>query len=210
VVKVLVADLSKLNEVDLALDEVLKDGGLYGAILNAGVTWFGPNDELSWDDFETMLQVNVTAVVRMTNRLTEHFETPGKEGGILIVSSMAAVIPIPYQAAYSGTKAFTLNFATALSHELKNPDFSITVYTPGGIVSEMTAGEKFNDLQGWLMPVEQAAKKGLFAFQTRKPTYIPGFLNRLGSTFTRLLPKSLLLKQMSKVYRKSLANAKGR
>src|SRR6201995_1668317 len=43
-VKVITPDLSKLNEVDKALDEVLQDGLLYAVILNAGITYFGPHD----------------------------------------------------------------------------------------------------------------------------------------------------------------------
>lgn len=206
-VKIIAADLSKLDEVDNALNEVLKNNDLYGAVLNAGVTWFGPHEELSWDDFETMLQTNVVGVTRMTNRLVSYFEQTGNEGGLLIVSSMAAVIPIPYQAAYSGTKSFILSFATALGHELKNKNFSITVYTPGGIISEMTSGEKFNDLRGWLMPVKQAAKEAINAFIKRKLTYIPGFVNRLGSIAVKFVPKKLIMRRMSKVYGKSLFNA---
>jgi len=206
-VKVITADLSKLDEVDKALDEVLNDGQLYAAILNAGITYFGPHEELSWDYFQTMLQTNVIAVTRMTNRLVSHFEKTGGEGGLMIVSSMAAVFPVPYQAAYSGTKSFMLSFATALSHELRNPNFSITVYTPAGIITEMTAGEKFNGLQNWLMPVGQAAKEALNAFAKRKMTHIPGFTNRIGGFFMKFLPKRFVMKQMSSVYEKSLAKA---
>lgn len=209
-VKVIAADLSKLDEVDNALDEILKNGQLYGAILNAGITYFGRHEELEWDYFQTMLQTNVNAVMRMTNRLVSHFEKTGNEGGLMIVSSMAAIFPVPYQAAYSGTKSFILSFATALSHELSNPNFSITVYTPAGIVTEMTAGEKFNGLQNWLMPVEQAAKEGLNAFKNRKMTYIPGYVNRIGGFFMKFLPKRFLMRQMSGVYQKSLAKADGK
>jgi len=207
-VRIIVADLSKPEDVDRAIDDVLKDGQLYGAVLNAGVTHFGRHEELSWEDFLTMLQTNVTAVVRMTNRLVDHFETSGNEGGLLIVSSMAAVIPIPYQAAYSGTKSFILSFATALSHELKNPRFSITVYTPGGIISEMTSGESFNDLRSWLMPVKDAAEKAINAFIKRKSTHIPGFVNQMGGIAAKLLPKRFIMGRMSRVYQKSLSNAK--
>ncbi len=206
-VRIIVADLSKPEHVDSAMDQVLKDGQLYGAVLNAGVTHFGRHEDLSWDDFLTMLQTNVTAVVRMTNRLTTHFETSGNEGGVLIVSSMAAIFPIPFQAAYSGTKSFILSFATALTNELKNPNFSITVYTPGGIVSEMTSGEKFNDLRGWLMPVKQAAKEGISAFIKRRLVYIPGLTNQLGNVFFKFLPKRFIMNRMSNVYKKSLLNA---
>lgn len=202
--RIIVADLSKLDEVDRALDEALEGEELYGAVLNAGITYFGEHHELNWDYFDIMLQTNVVGVTRMTNRLVNHFEKTGKEGGLMIVSSMAAIFPVPYQAAYSGTKSYILSFATALSHELNNERFSITVYTPGGIVTEMTEGEKFNDLRGWLMPVKQAAKEAIYAFQSRKLTHIPGFMNRFGSVIIKFLPKKFVMNRMSKVYGKSL------
>ena len=208
-VKVLVADLSNLDDVDKAIDEILKDGQLYGAILNAGVTYFGRNSELAWEQFQTMLQTNVVSVVRITNRLVAHFETTDNEGGILIVSSMAALFPVPYQSAYSGTKAFILSFARALAQEIKNKRFSLSVYAPGGIVTEMTAGENFHDLQGWLMPVKEAAKEGINAFRNRKGVYVPGLLNRVGGFFMNLMPKKFITGQMSKVYEKSLVKAEG-
>src|SRR5665213_531980 len=95
-VKVVVADLSNLDDVDKAIDEVLKDGQLYGAILNAGVTYFGRHSDLPWEQFQTMLQTNVVSVVRITNRLVAHFEATGNEGGILFVSSMAGLFPVTY------------------------------------------------------------------------------------------------------------------
>jgi short-subunit dehydrogenase len=208
-VKVIVADLSKLADVDAAIDEVLKDGQLYGAILNAGVTYFGRHADLKWEQFDTMLQTNIVSVVRITNRLTEHFEKTGNEGGMLIVSSMAGLFPVTYQSAYSGTKAFILSFARALAHEIKNPKFSVTVYAPGGIVTEMTAGDNFNDLQGWLMPVKEAAKEGIYAFQSRRSVYVPGLLNRVGGFFMNLLPKKFVTGKMGKVYEKALLKAEG-
>lgn len=206
-VKIIAADLSKLDEVDNAIDQILADGQLYGAVLNAGVTYFGKHSELSWEQFQTMLQTNVVSVVRFTNRLVAHFETTGNEGGILIVSSMAAIFPVPYQSVYSGTKSFILSFATALVHEIKNKQFSLSVYAPGGIVTEMTAGDNFHDLQGWLMPVKQAAKEGIDAFRNRKLIHVPGLMNRVGGFFMKFLPKKFVMGKMSKVYEKSLLKA---
>ncbi len=203
-VKVISADLANLEDVDRAIDEVLKNGQLYGAILNAGVTYFGRHSELPWDEFQNMLQINVISVVRITNRLVDFFETTGNEGGILLVSSMAAILPVPYQSAYSGTKAFILTFASTLAHEIKNPRFSLTVYTPGGIATEMTAGEKFSDLRSWLVPVGEAARDGIYAFRNRKSLYIPGFLNKMGSVLMNLLPKKIITRKMSGIYYKAL------
>ncbi|WP_158828670.1 SDR family NAD(P)-dependent oxidoreductase [Mucilaginibacter lacusdianchii] len=207
-VKVVVADLSVQADIDRLISLSLEGQELYAAILNAGITYFGPHIEMPEGDFERILQTNVISVVRITTQLVKHFEIAGKESGVMIVSSMAALYPPPYQAVYAGTKAFVMNFINALQYELKNKQLSLTVYAPGGIATEMTEGEKFNELKAWLMPVEQAAKEGIAALQSRKYNHIPGLLNRVGSKFMKLLPKSFIVGQLGKTYQKSLDKLK--
>src|SRR5438128_772703 len=55
------ADLSLLADTDRVLEEAA-GYPLYGAVLNAGVTHFGPHGELGWDAFRQMLDTNVTSV----------------------------------------------------------------------------------------------------------------------------------------------------
>ncbi|MCD0489773.1 SDR family NAD(P)-dependent oxidoreductase [Pedobacter sp. MC2016-14] len=203
-VKIVVADLSLPEDVERLIAACLTDQQLYAAILNAGVTYFGLQTALSQEKFASLMQTNVTSVVRITDQLVRHFEVSKCTGGIMIVSSMAALYPTPYQAVYSGTKGFLLNYANAFAQELKHSPFSLTVFAPGGIATEMTAGEKFNDLKAWLMPVKQAAREGIYALQHRKLTYIPGLMNRVGSNLMRLLPKKLIISLMAKSYKKSL------
>jgi short-subunit dehydrogenase len=206
-VKIIVADLSDIKETDRVISESIADGNLYGAILNAGVTYFGRHTELPWENFESILQTNVVGVVRMTNSLVKYFDKPGMEGGLMLVSSMAGFFPVPYQAAYSATKAFITAFGNALHNELQNPNFSITVFAPGGIATEMTDNSKFNDLKGWLMPVSQAAKEGIYGFVHRKYNYVPGALNRLGNVMMNFLPKKFITGRMSKIYLRSLTQS---
>ena len=206
-VKVIVADLSKIEDNDRLIAESIADGNLYGAILNAGITYYGRHTFLAWDEFENILKTNVTGVVRMTNALVKYFDRPGIEGSLMLVSSMASYFPVPYQAAYSASKAFITAFGSALHYELKNPAFSITVFAPGGIATEMTDNTKFDDLKSWLMPVKQAAKEGIHAFMTRKYNYVPGLMNRVGAVFMNFLPKSFLTGKMSKMYLKSLVKS---
>lgn len=203
-VRVIVADLSVPEDVERLIAESLNGQQLYGAILNAGVTHFGAHAELSQNNFEKLVQTNVISVVRITGELVKHFEQSGAEGGIMIVSSMAGIFPVPYQAAYSGTKAFLISFANALAHEIKSRALSLTVFAPGGIVTEMTATEEFNDLQSWLMPVSQAAKEGIHALKYRKFNYVPGALNRVGNVFMKFLPKKLIIGILAKTYQRSL------
>lgn len=203
-VKVIVADLSIPEEADRVIAESIAGNNLYAAILNAGVTYFGRHTELAWDNFETILKTNVVGVVRMTNNLVKYFEQPGKNGAVMLVSSMAGFFPVPYQAAYSATKAFITAFGNALHNELTNPNFSVTVFAPGGIATEMTDNSKFNELKGWLMPVSEAAKEAIHALITRKYNYVPGLLNRVGNIFMNFLPAKFIGGKMSKVYLKSL------
>jgi uncharacterized protein len=201
-IDVCVADLSKLADVDRLIEAATKGRALYGAVLNAGVTHFGPYAELSWDSFRTMLDTNVIATVRMSTALIPALEAQG--GGLMIVSSMAGIHPVPFQTHYSGTKAFLVHFGVGLWHELVGRNVSVTVYAPSGVVSEMTAGESFTPLRRWLMPVEQAASEGVDAFRARKYLHISGFMNRVGSVFARILPQRLATGLVAAQYRSAL------
>ncbi len=201
-IKICVADLSKLADVDRLLETATAGRALFGAILNAGVTHFGDYAELSWDSFRSMLDTNVIATVRMATALVPVLEANG--GGLMIVSSMAGIHPVPYQTHYSATKAFLVHYGVGLWHELQGRNVSVTVYAPSGVVSEMTAGDSFNLLRRWLMPVAQAASEGVEAFRNRKYLHISGFTNRIGSAFTRLLPQRFTTSIVAAQYRNAL------
>jgi short-subunit dehydrogenase len=207
-VKTITADLSKVADADRVMDIALAEPGLCGIILNAGITYFGRLTEMDWEQFEKMLQTNVTGMVRMAQRTAVHFEQTGAEGGLMVVSSMAAILPTPYQAAYSGTKAFMLNFISALAHEMKNKCFSYTVFLPGGMTTEMTNNEKFSALKNWMMPVAVAARTALHAFHKRKATCVPGTSNKLGAYLSGLIPKRIIVGGMARTYSRALEGKK--
>jgi short-subunit dehydrogenase len=203
----LAADLSKLEDVDRVLEHATRGRKLYAAVLNAGVTHFGNYHDLGWGEFEAMLHTNVTSLVRMTTSLLPYLEKNAPGGGIMLVSSMAGITPLPYQAAYSGTKAFVIHFGCSVSHELYKKDLSVTVYAPGGIDTEMTSGEKFNALRRWLVPVDAAARDAVEAFRRRKYLYVPGATNKLGTLLWRVLPQRVMTGQVAASYRRALALA---
>jgi short-subunit dehydrogenase len=196
------ADLSKLEDVDRVIQTATSGRELYGAILNAGVTHFGHYSELEWDSFRAMLDTNVIANVRMATALIPHLEKQG--GGLMLVSSMAGLHPVPFQTHYSGTKGFLINFGLALWHELQGRNVSITSYAPSGVVSEMTSGDRFAPLRRWLLPVDQAAREGVEAMRTRSYLHISGLTNRIGSVFARMLPHRFATGLVAAQYRAAL------
>jgi uncharacterized protein len=208
-VEPLAADLSSLADVDRVAEAATANGrDLYAAILNAGVTHFGEYHELSWQGFESMLATNVTGVVRLATSVLPAIERADQGGGLMLVSSMAGLTPVPYQTAYSATKAFLVNFGCGLYHELRGRNVSVTTFVPGGIQTEMTSGERFEKLGRFLMPVDACAREALEGFRRRRYLHAPGFVNRAGATLMRLLPQELLTSRVAATYRGSLEASK--
>ncbi len=204
-VATIAADLGKRAEVDRIVSEITDRYDLYAAVLNAGTTHFGHHDELDWDGLEQMLELNVYGTARLVHGLLPHLEKGRKNGGILLIASLAGLTPVSYQSAYSGTKAFLVNYGCSLHHEMRTRGVTVTTFAPGGIATEMTQGQRFNDLRSWLVPVEPCARAALRGFVKRRYLVVPGVIYRIGSVLTRLLPQSFVVGQVAAQYRKSLA-----
>jgi short-subunit dehydrogenase len=206
-VHVIEADLSRDADVDRVYAEAIGLGDVYGVVLNAGVTHFGEHRDLTWAAFQAMLATNVTSVVRLTSLFVPYLIKEGSGGGILLVASMAGLMPVPYQSAYSGTKGFLVNFGRGLWHELRGTHVSVTTFAPGGIATELTEstglGQHFKS-SVTIMGAEACARSALHGFIKRKYLHVPGWFNRLAAFLSRLLPQRLLVGAVASEYRKAL------
>ncbi len=209
--QVIAADLSRPQDVERVFAEATAAGEVYGVILNAGVTHFGSHLELDWPAFEAMLATNVTSVVRLVTLFTPYLLARRQQGGILLVSSMAGLLPVPFQAAYAGTKAFITNFAQSLREELRGQPVSLTVYSPGGIDTAMTRDSRLSYFENTalLQDVDSCARDGLEAMRRREGLSVPGLLNRGQLFATRLMPRGLINFITGTTYRKALKAGAG-
>jgi len=201
---VLVADLARPDEVERVFRTASERHSLYCAVLNAGVTHFGDWDELDWNQLRSMIDLNVVGTTRLATLLVPYLEQRGEHGGLLLVASMAGLTPLAYQTVYSATKAYLVHFGCGLWHEMMPRGVSVTTFAPGGIDTEMTAGQRFNGLRSWLVPPDVCAREGILALTRRDYLHIPGAVYRAGSVLTRLLPQRLVVGQVAARYRKSL------
>ncbi|MGJ8558979.1 MAG: SDR family NAD(P)-dependent oxidoreductase [Litorimonas sp.] len=172
-------------------------GPLTGAVLNAGVTHVGPFIKGSDLADAAMVETNVMANVRLARALHK----PLNGGRLVFVGSMAGQIPLPYQAVYSGTKAFLLNFSLALREEWRD-EVSVGIFMPGGIKTEMTDIEALSKLQNMLAGADEVADDLMAFYLSDRALHIPGFVNRLSATATRLLPRPWITGIMERVYRR--------
>ena len=177
-------------------------------ILNAGVTYFGPHQELEWAEYEALIATNVTSVVRLTNLFVPYLLAQKESGALMLVTSVAGLQPTPYQAAYGGTKAFLTSFGQSFAEELHGLDGSLTVFAPGGIATEMThlsgLAAQFEGSPA-LQPADACAREGIKAMVARKSLAVPGWLNRLQLFVARLVPRKLTMVIARIAFRKALA-----
>lgn len=204
---VIAADLSNPADVERLANEALDGRELHGAILNAGVTYFGR--ALSIDDatLRSLVETNVTSTVRLTNRFVRHMLERRNGGGVMLVSSVGGVSPMPFQAAYGASKSFLNNYAQALAEEVRGGGVTVSVFVPGGIATEMAdkiGATTSRALAAFLMPADRCARLALAGLRSRRVFHVPGPLYQATALLSRLAPPRLVARQTASIYRDTL------
>lgn len=133
-----VFDVRDEDARDRALDAVpAAFAGIDCLVNNAGLALglAGPQDA-DLDDWRTMIDTNVTALVSITHKLL-----PGlieRKGAIVMLSSVAATYPYTGGNVYGGTKAFVRQFALGLRSDLSGTGVRVTSIEPGMVETEFT------------------------------------------------------------------------
>lgn len=208
-IDVVPSDLSKLSDSQQLIEHCLSKPNFHGAILNAGVTYAGPHSAITAEKMNQLLQLNVVNTAHQLTAFVDYFENNMKAVRLMVVSSLAADFPLPYQALYSGTKAFLSNLTLSIRREIQNPHLYLSTLSPGGIQTELSQAPELIHLEKYAMPVELAAKDAIRCFLKGKFNYIPGRWNRLGIGFaTVFIPKRAISSFLGKKFKTSIAKSK--
>ena len=106
-------------------------------INNAGLALgTAPAQSASLQDWRTMIDTNVTALVTLTHRLLPTLVA--RKGVIINMSSVAASYPYPGGNTYGGTKAFVKQFSLGLRSDLHGTGVRVTTIEPGMAETEFT------------------------------------------------------------------------
>lgn len=172
---------------------------------NAGYGLWGNFHELSLEDQNNMLQLNVGTLINLTYLMIPFLQKESK-AYILNIGSMAGLQAMPTLNLYAASKAFVNTFTRALAHELKPTNISVSLLAPGSVDtnfverSGMLHMQKMSDKMAMTAgDVAAIAVKGMFK---GKREIVPGFSNRFGAVMVRLLPKSIIEKIAASLYKK--------
>jgi NAD(P)-dependent dehydrogenase (short-subunit alcohol dehydrogenase family) len=111
------ADVSDWDDLRAAVDgTVERFGGIDVCIANAGVANVGTIGGMAIEDFERVIEVNLMGVWRTVRTALPH--VVARQGYVLPVSSMSAVMHLPLMGPYTTAKAGVEAFADALRMEV--------------------------------------------------------------------------------------------
>jgi len=117
-----------------AADVVGQLGRVDVLVNNAGVSMSGDFEDMSYEEFDWILGVNLHGVVNGTKEFLPHLIASG-DGAVVNISSLFGLISMPGQTAYNATKYAVRGFTEALREEMivnRHP-VTVTCVHPGGI-----------------------------------------------------------------------------
>ncbi|HYD14836.1 MAG TPA: SDR family oxidoreductase [Hyphomicrobium sp.] len=134
-VDVLVADLNKASDVR-RVEAVLKDDKRISVLVNnAGVGAVTPLLQSDIAKMEEMIDLNVTALTRLTYAAAPAFVARGA-GTIINIASIVGVAPEMLNGVYGATKAYVVALSQSLQHELADKGVRIQAVLPGATATE--------------------------------------------------------------------------
>ncbi|PCR94611.1 alcohol dehydrogenase [Pseudomonas fluorescens] len=143
-----VGDLEQVERLrDVALDQF---GGVDLLFNNAGVMQTGHSWEITAQQWQRMLDVNLCGVINGIRCFVPLFLRQGRAAHVINTASLAGLLSSPLMAPYNVTKQAVVALSETLHYELTllGAPVSVSVVCPGPVVSEIMASNQVVDGAG--------------------------------------------------------------
>lgn len=162
---------------------------------SSGLGKIGRFDELSIEDNCLMVDLNCSALIKMTH-ITIPFMI--ENSNIVNLASSAAFLPQPEFAIYAASKSFVLSFSKALGHELQKKSIFVTSICPGPVKTEFfDLAEKTGSIKLYkkifMSDPKKVVEQGLFDAYKKKSVSIYGISMKMFYIISKIVPHRLLL-----------------
>jgi short-subunit dehydrogenase len=134
-VEVHAADLAKADGVRSVEQLIAGREDIDLLVNNAGLGALGPAAKTDPDGVESLILVNVLALTRLSMAVLKGFQKRNR-GTLINIASVIAMGPAPGAAAYSGSKAYVLNFSRSIELECAGTEIAVQTILPGPVHSE--------------------------------------------------------------------------
>lgn len=186
---VLPADLSTADGVAAVVKHLSDSGSTIDLLVNnAGSGKHSRFLDTSESDLVEQVELDITAVVRLTRAVLPRMVAAGR-GGVINLTSTSAFQPTPGLAAYAASKAFVLSLSEALAVETRGTGVTITAVAPGTVSTNFFANAGATFEVGGMLTAERVVRDALRGYSKGASLVVPGLQNRMGTLGPRLLPR---------------------
>lgn len=137
-VQVVVADLGKASDVAKVETLLRTDASITLLVNNAGVGAVQPLLQADIDKMEEMIDLNITALTRLTYAIAPAFVSRGA-GTLINIASVVGIAPEALNGVYGASKAYVLALSRSLKHELGDKGVTVQAVLPGATATEFWA-----------------------------------------------------------------------
>ena len=175
------ADLGRTGEIENIIENaVMESGGFDILVNNAGITKDNISFRMPLDDWQKVLDVNLTAAFLIARTVGRDMIRRHR-GSIINMSSVVGIHGNGGQANYAASKAGLIGITKSLAHETATRNVRVNAVAPGFIDSDMTAAmtETAKQKMTEIIPLkrtgkpEDIAEAALF-FASDSSSYITG------------------------------------
>lgn len=149
-------DVAQRDQVEEYAAEVLKQHGRVDMIINnAGVAVAQSVDDVSYEDFEWLFNINFWGVVYGVKAFLPYLKKQ-PEAHIVNISSVNGFITWPNHSPYCASKFAVKGFTETLWQELRKTNVRVSCVHPGGIKTNIARNTRFYKSPGNKMTHEQS------------------------------------------------------
>jgi NAD(P)-dependent dehydrogenase (short-subunit alcohol dehydrogenase family) len=131
-------DITDRSSLAAAVDAFAADGGLNTVVNCVGVNRFQVLDEVSEQDWNDLVAINLTGAWNVASTVTPHLRRAGV-GSIVLISSVAGMLGIPKAIPYTSAKHGVIGLTRALALDLGPSGITVNAICPGVISTPLLA-----------------------------------------------------------------------
>lgn len=137
------ADLTDADAARAAIERTVAELGRLDTVVNAaGLMLNGPTEELTLEDWDRMVDINLRGLLNVTKPAIEHLiaateTSPRKVADLVNISSVAGRFAASGTAGYNATKFGVTAFTEALRQEFAQRHLRVSVIEPGRVDTEL-------------------------------------------------------------------------
>ena len=133
-------DVTDWEMTQALVEKVLaQHGAIDGLVTSAGISRVGNLHEMTLQEWEQVLQVNLTGTMLSARAVAAHMKQR-KQGSIVAVASINGILGNPSNLAYCTSKGAVIQMVRSLAADLGPHGVRINTISPGLIHTPMTAG----------------------------------------------------------------------